>query len=855
MSETPLLLTVWIDSHQHPVSHGTSIGRDGSSSLQVAHSQVSRRHAEFRFENGGWSLNDLGSTNGLDVGQGRLSHVALGVGRTQIWLGPPSSSPCITADVAVAHHEPASSANQSTPGPPPVAVSPPTPGPPPVAVSPPSPGPPPVAVSPPSPGPPPVAPSEAVLQQAQAPKLAIQRMAPAVGRLTNVITPNSTEILIGRGNDCDLSIPDPLVSRHHARMYLDQSGGRIVDLQSDNGTWVNGNRVRETSLNEGDLVEMGKAQFVVQRGRLEQHIAHGLPLQADGLSVIVDNNLHIISDISFTLPAGSMTAVIGPSGSGKSTLLNALTGRRPADQGRVYLGGRDLYESDDIGRRIGFVPQDDPVHLTLSTSDALTAAARLRLPSDTNGAEISANVTQVAGDLGLAQRMETRVAALSGGQKKRVSVGYELVGEPQALILDEPTSGLDPGMERDLMASLRQLSDKGTTTIVVTHSVQSVELCDLVLVLAPGGRLAFLGPPDRVASHFQCADIASVFNLLGERPAEEWLAHFARSSSFQKYVADPIRTGASNPSGGTKRSFATDFAIMTSRYVKSLLGDRRRLGLLLLQAPILGALFSLLIPTDAFSVGEGPTTSTRQYLMATALVMIWLGGSNSVREIVDERSVFLREMAVGVSTSAFVLSKWLVLAVLTLIQAIVLHLTASWRQVDSLGSGLVLPSGQLEYILALAGIGIACVGLGLVVSATVTDAAKALGVLPLVTVSVFLLSGLVVPTSGRVGLEQVTYLNPIQWGASALAVTADLQAADGCFQTNPGVGAQPPQPGDSDAQLGGNKLQPASCENARWSVQQSTQLTNVGMLTLLGWLLVAAAAVCASWSLNRPLRR
>lgn len=867
-------VVVWVDSQGYRGLDGHTIGRDPAASITVDHAQVSRFHAALRFDGASWSLHDTDSTNGLHDAAGRHPRVALPIGRTQVWLGPPENSPALYFDVegvpdaavgggqrptsddvapptqlsAGTPQQPASQPPKAAPPPPPTPSTPWAPpqfvgvesgaGP---AVSParPQPAPPPAQQSPsPVPPPPPVNLNTAALQK-------------NIGQLSQIIEPQGGQLILGRAPDCDISIPDPLVSRKHARLLLHEAGGRLVDLGSDNGTFVNGQRIVDSPIVEGDLIELGKAQFVLTGGRLQQHVAHGLPLEADNLTVTLGNDLTLLSDVSFTLPAGSMTAVIGPSGSGKSTLLNALTGQRPANTGRVLLGGRDLYASDEgLGRRIGFVPQDDPVHDSLTVRHALVAAARLRLPSDTSKAEIGANVEQVTAELGLAERLDTKVRALSGGQRKRVSVGYELVGEPQALILDEPTSGLDPGLERELMHSLRQLADKGTTTIVVTHSVQSVELCDLVLVLAPGGRLAFIGPPDRVADHFKCSDLASVFTLLGTRQRAEWELEFAKTTSYFKYgEAAPSTASDSSPSVPLPpRSFGHDLRVMLGRYSRQLVGDRRRLLLLLLQAPLLGALLAAVLFPEAF--GPDPALSaTRQYLLATVLAMTWLGGSNSVREIVQERNVFRREMAVGVSPMAHVLSRWIVLGVAMILQATVLHLVASSRQVDSIGSGALLASGEIELILALAGIGVASVGIGLLISSLVDDTAKALTMLPLVIIPVLLLSGLVVPTSGRAGVQELTYLNPVQWGGSAGAVAVDLRNAEGC-----NIPGGIPTVDDDAGALNLPPMQDA-CDNPRWERTASTQALNFSML--VGWslALLLFAGLAAKWTMGRPLRR
>lgn len=886
-------VTVWVDGQAFQGLNGHTIGRDAAASITVDHAQVSRRHAGLHFDGASWSVQDAGSTNGIHTAQGRQPSVPLPVGRTQVWLGPPENSPAIYFDVEGTGQVPAVGTPSGEVAAPATQVSaqvPQRPAPPQSVPQPqgyisnppsgqtPAPSQPvpqpqgfvsdpgsnrqqrqPGAGAPPPPNPaggytPPQFSNPQNPQSGQTPaspgrppppvNLNSEALQENIGQLSQVIQVQNSELVLGRAVECDISIPDPLVSRRHARLVLNPGGGRIVDLGSDNGTFVNGQRVVDSPIVEGDLIELGKAQFVLTGGRLQQHVAHGLPLSAENLTVKVDGDLVLLSEVSFTLPAGSMTAVIGPSGSGKSTLLNALTGQRPANSGRVLLGGRDLYSSDEgLGRRIGFVPQDDPVHDSLNVRQALTSAAQLRLPADTNSAELKANVEQVGAELGLAQRLDTKVRALSGGQRKRVSVGYELVGEPQALILDEPTSGLDPGLERELMSSLRQLADKGTTTIVVTHSVQSVELCDLVLVLAPGGRLAFIGPPSKVAQHFRCDDLASVFTLLGTRERAEWELEFARTTSYLKFGASAPAASSAPSTPLPPRSFFHDLRVMLARYVRQLIGDRRRLLLLLLQAPLLGLLLSLMLFRDAFGPEAG-ASSSRQYLLATVLAMTWLGGSNSVREIVQERNVFRREMAVGVSPVAQVLSKWIVLGLATVFQAIVLHLVASMRQLSSVGSGALLANGELELIAALAGIGVASVGIGLLISALVDDTAKALTMLPLIMIPVLLLSGLVVPTSGRAGVQELTYANPVQWGGSAAAVAVDLQGASGCGLPAPGGAAAPLPPGLNDA-----------CENDRWDRTATTQTINFGLLSFWSFLLLAGAGLAAKWTMSRPLSR
>src|SRR6202023_2989200 len=148
--------------------------------------------------------------------------------------------------------------------------------------------------------------------------------------------------------------------------------------------------------------------------------------------------------------------------------------------------------------RIGMVPQDDVVHGQLTVNQALMYAAELRLPPDTTKADRAQVVAQVLEELEMTRHADTRVDKLSGGQRKRASVALELLTGPSLLILDEPTSGLDPALDLQVMTMLRQLAAAGRVGLVFPHSLTYLDVCDQVLLMAPGGKTAYLGPPGRI---------------------------------------------------------------------------------------------------------------------------------------------------------------------------------------------------------------------------------------------------------------------------------------------------------------------------------------------------------------------
>ena len=166
------------------------------------------------------------------------------------------------------------------------------------------------------------------------------------------------------------------------------------------------------------------------------------------------------------------------------------------------------------------VPQDDVVHRQLTVNQALGYAAELRLPPDTSKADRAKVVAQVLDELDLTKHADTRVDKLSGGQRKRASVALELLTGPSLLILDEPTSGLDPALDRQVMTMLRQLADAGRVVIVVTHMLSYLDVCDQVLLVAPGGKTAYCGPPDQIGDAMGTTNWAKIFAKVGADPDE-----------------------------------------------------------------------------------------------------------------------------------------------------------------------------------------------------------------------------------------------------------------------------------------------------------------------------------------------
>ena len=249
-------------------------------------------------------------------------------------------------------------------------------------------------------------------------------------------------------------------------------------------------------------------------------------------------------------------------------MLGALTGIAPANHGTVLYDNRDLYMNyQELRNRIGLVPQENILHTQLTARKALGYAAELRFPRDTSKAERMHRIDEVLGELALSKHAETKTAAMSGGQQKRVNVALELMTKPSLLFLDEPTSGLDPGLDKSVMEQMAQLAHDGRTIIVVTHSVANLNLCDRLLVIVPGGKIAYFGAPQDGLKHFNQPGWAEVFQAFESQPNRDWAAEYRNSPYYQQYIVAgmegaaasqqraprQVADGGSRPATGSRR--------------------------------------------------------------------------------------------------------------------------------------------------------------------------------------------------------------------------------------------------------------------------------------------------------------
>ncbi|HEX8312512.1 MAG TPA: FHA domain-containing protein [Chthoniobacteraceae bacterium] len=637
----------------------TTVGRSPSAGIELQHLEISRRHCRFAWDGTTCTVEDLGSARGTSVNGSRISTVTRLNSGDQVALGP-----------VVLEFSPTQP-------------------------------------------PPPLHSAVETRQPLAASKMLVR------GETSERIIVEQ-EVIIGRDPNADVFLNDPGVSRRHASLRPLSSGGILVaDLHSTAGSFVNGHRFDEHELTVGDRLQVGPFCFQFD-GQALVRVANSSGGTIEARSIMMRCGPQVIlDDLSVTIPPSRFVGIIGPSGAGKSSLLHTLSGLRPPEGGLVLADGTNVYDAETT-QSFGFVPQEDIVHPELTVAEALRFSARLRLPRGTPDVELQKLILQTLDQLGLRERAGLPIARLSGGQRKRVSVGVELLAKPSILFLDEPSSGLDPATEFQLMELLRDLADTGCTIICTTHIMENAYLLDQLIVLV-GGCLAFQGSPQEARDYFRVNKLTGLYDRLADRPALEWRSAFAETAHPEQHQPLIASNAATTP---VRRASA--LAVLLHRQWAILRSDWRNFLILLGQPLIIAALVCWV--SDA-----------RDLVMFFAyLATLWFGCSNAAQEVVKEIAIYRRERLIGVRTRAYLTSKFLFLTAITSLQALLLY-----------GAVLIGEGGRdgsvAWQIGGLLGTALAAVGIGLLISALARTVMQAVMIVPLILIPQIIFSGFTVP--------------------------------------------------------------------------------------------------------------
>ncbi|HEY7310887.1 MAG TPA: FHA domain-containing protein [Gemmataceae bacterium] len=575
------------------------------------------------------------------------------------------------------------------------------------------------------------------------------------------VLPLAGEMLIGRDRDrVQIYLPHPQVSRCHASIALQGTTALLTDLSSANGTFVNGVRLKgKYSLQPGDRVDIGPyALRFTGTALLARPRSDNVELIARGVERVVRDResgapLKLLDDVTLVVRPREFVCLLGPSGSGKSTLLSALSGRTAPDAGCVLLNGADLHAHfEALKQDIAVVPQKDVLHESLAVGQALWYTAKLRLPPDTSAAEIETSLTELLDTVGLSPRRATVIRHLSGGQVKRASLANEILCKPSLLFLDEVTSGLDEQTDREVMNLFRALADAGKTVVCITHSLANVErTCHLVVILTPGGKLAFVGKPSEALTYFGIDRLGDVYDCLAEHPPEHWQETYRQSPLWKRYVADrlppPAETlpfpepASSSAAGGWPRLFLRQTLLVTRRYAAIWWGDYPSLlamaGQAFLVAVLLGLLFGNL---DAVKDVEDHARRSVNLLFLLAVSSFWFGCNNAAKEIVKERVIYTRERDFNLLVASYYASKLLLLTLFSCSQAVLLFVVVRvW---------CAPPGPLLAELLVLTALALAGVTLGLAISAFAETEEMAITLIPMAVIPQIILSGAISPLEG-----------------------------------------------------------------------------------------------------------
>ena len=622
-----------------------------------------------------------------------------------------------------------------------------------------------------------------------------------VFKLDKTALANAQRLTIGRDPASNVHLDTPVVSWHHAVVVRSGAGHTIQDLGSTNGTIVNGRRVRQAVLKQGDVVQIGPYNLVYSLQGFTQTSNIG-NVRIDGVCLHKEvptkkGPKAILNNVSLSVLPREFVALVGGSGAGKTTLMDALNGFRRVPKGKVLFNGDDLYHNYDAYRpNMGYVPQSDILHTGLTVRHALRYTALLRLPPDTSMSAINQHIQQALQQVDMTAQIDQPITSLSGGQRKRVSIAAELLSDPSLFFLDEPTSGLDPGLDKRMMFTLNTLADSGRTIVLTTHATNNIiGQCDQVAFMSHG-RLVYYGPPEQAIQFFGATDFADIYSKI-DSPKESaaWEKTYKASPQYKNYVADRqnnLQQRRGNISKHRQHPFTSfnlirqlrQFAILAWRYLDLTVNSKFRMFILLAVMPIIGILL-LLIANPKSLVGDSASKieqllrqdgiynivgDAQKLLLMLALSSILLGVFAAAYEIVRERPIYARERMVNLGIVPYLTSKVAVLLGFGFIQCLMLLIVVSFK-VDFPGKGQFLPAAIEMYITLVLAL-LVGISMGLLISSLVRSDSVVIYMVLVVLFVQIIFSGVLFELPGPA--KALSALTPTRWAMEGLGISVNM---------------------------------------------------------------------------------
>ena len=577
---------------------------------------------------------------------------------------------------------------------------------------------------------------------------------------------------IGRAENCDIRLKNVAVSRYHAGVRNANGQYYVFDNGSTNGVFVNGSRIQKSyHLSNKDIFTVLNTTFIYDGNVVYYKVnPEGIALEIHDLNKDVPakgGKKTILDKVSLSIEPNEFVAIIGGSGAGKTTLMTAMSGFDSKVTGRVYCNGTNLRENfQTLKNIIGFVPQQDIIYENITLKKMLYYTAKMKMPEDTSTAEIDARIEEVLGMVELSEHKDTYIRRLSGGQKKRASIAVELLANPGLFFLDEPTSGLDPGTEEHLMRTLSKLSkEQEKTIIMVTHTINNLDLCDKVIIMGYGGRLCYCGSPAGIKDFFQTDDLVKVYDIITADP-KGWESRFRMSGINQ--VSEHAAESNGEAIKPRKVNGFTQLGILVRRYTTLIMNDMQRLALIFGQPLIIGLLLTLVAGPDIYQ----KFTETQSILFTLMSGGIWMGLLNTIQEVNKERVILKREYMGNLKLPVYMLSKYIVQGVISLVQAVILVVTFELVKGTPSCKGVIISNATIEIIVLIFLTIYASAGMGLLLSSITKSADRAMAIAPFVLIIQLIFSGILFELTGAT--DKISYVTFSRWAMESIGSTCDL---------------------------------------------------------------------------------
>jgi ABC-type multidrug transport system ATPase subunit len=457
---------------------------------------------------------------------------------------------------------------------------------------------------------------------------------------------------------------------------------------------------------------------------------------------------------TFDIQKGSFVAILGPTGCGKSTLLKTLIGDEPLTSGKILFSGLELNEDNMnvLKTKIGYVPQDDIIHIDLTVIKALKYTANIRL-HDKSIEFRNSKIEEVLQLLKIDHIRKNRISKISGGQRKRLAIAIELLSAPEILFLDEPTSPLDPHTVRELLRTLKSMTNEGTTVIMVTHKPEDLNFVDQAMFLAEGGNITYFGPSKGYLNYFGVNDSADIYLKLVDKAKDEWI------KKYQKQDINEIVSVIDNTNNSKKDpNYFIQFIWLTIRNLNLKVNDTKNLLILFVQAPIIA--ICLCIIFDNIEQGV---------LFFMSISAIWLGANNAAREIVSEQKIYKRERMFNLGIFPYIFSKITVIGLITIIQSffftLILYLWFNGDYRDYSGLQLQSPFFAMIWFTYIS---LASALMGLLISALAKTAEQVMSIIPIVLIPQIIFAGIIAKFNIPFK-ELLSYFTISRWGTTGFA--------------------------------------------------------------------------------------